>query len=97
MHEALLFRDLRQKLVELASDHPQERIVRVRVRLGALSHVDPPALHGAWREIVQGTPVEGAALITQDTLDLSSPDADRVVLESVDLEPRGETVHHRSG
>ena len=96
MHEAVLFRDLREKLVELASNHPRERIVRVRVRVGALSHVDPPALHGAWREIVQGTPAEGAALITRNTLDLSSPDVDQVILESVDLEPEGDAVQPRS-
>lgn len=96
MHEAVLFRDLREKLVELASNHPQERIVRVRVRVGALSHVDPPSLHGAWKGIVQGTPAEGAALITLNTLDLSSPDVHQVILESVDLEPEGDAVQPRS-
>lgn len=87
MHEAALFRDLRGKLLEIGSDHPGELILRVRVQVGALSHVSPSAVAGAWAEITRGTPAEGAALITQELSDPYGPGADLVVLSSVDLGP----------
>ena len=90
MHEKDLFRDLREKLVEVAGEHPNSRIVRVRVWVGPLSHVDPTTLQRAWAEIVQGTAAEGASLLTQDSTDLDGTHADRIILSSVDLAPEEE-------
>ena len=87
MHEKVLFQDLREKLVEVAGGHPNSRIVRVRVWVGPLSHVDPTTLQRAWAEIVQGTAAEGASLVTQGSADLDGTNADRVILSSVDLAP----------
>lgn len=86
MHEAALFRELREKLQEVTRAQGAARICRVRIWVGALSHVGEPELKRGWADIVRGTPAEGATLLVERSNDLKDPRADRVVLRSVDVE-----------
>ena len=87
MHEEALLRDLRNKLAELSQGLEGERIRRVTLRLGALSHLTEPALRARWPETTEGTGAEGAELVIVPGSDLSDPSALGVVLASVGLEP----------
>jgi hypothetical protein len=86
MHEAALLRDLRGKLLEVAAREAPARLARVRIRLGALSHLSEAALRGAWPELVRGTPAEEARLEVLVSDDVHDPLAPSVLLESVGVE-----------
>ena len=79
--------DLRRKIGELAGAHPGERISRVTLAVGAMSHLTEPALRARWEEMIRGTGAEGARLEVRWREDPTDPRAQGVVLESVGLEP----------
>jgi hydrogenase nickel incorporation protein HypA/HybF len=85
MHEEALFRDLRRKVAEVSEGEQARRVVRVKVWVGALSHVTESRLRASWPSIVQGTPAEASQLevdLSQDPLD---PRAQFVILASLDV------------
>jgi hydrogenase nickel incorporation protein HypA/HybF len=59
-----------EELVELASEQLLRagagRVVSIRVRVGALAGVIPPALRSAFRAASAGSPVEGARLLIDE-------------------------------
>lgn len=65
MHEAKLCLSLIDLALERLSEG--ERIVRLRVAVGALSGVVPEALSGAFPICADGTPAEGAFLALERT------------------------------
>ena len=83
MHEEALVRDLRRKLVELAEAHPDSRIVRVHMWVGALSHLTAPELDRRWTEATRGTAAEGSKLSIDLSSDLTDPRAQGVLLRDV--------------
>jgi len=85
MHEEALLRDLRRKLEEIGRDHPGERIRRVTLRVGALSHLTAPALRARWAETTARTPAESSELVVEVGRDPHDPGALGVVLASVAL------------
>jgi hydrogenase nickel incorporation protein HypA/HybF len=91
MHEEALFRDLRRKLLEAGETPGLRRVTRVRIWIGALSHVGEPRLREEWPRLTAGTRAEGAALVVTLSDDLTDPRSQGVVLESldVDAEPSG--------
>jgi len=62
MHELSIARDLVDLAVEEAARAGASRVVRVKLRLGALAGVIPPALHTAFAAARLGTPAANAAL-----------------------------------
>ena len=72
MHEEALLRDLRRKIVEVARREGDAPVLRVRLWVGALSHVTPEGLRRRWPEVVAGTPAEDARL----EIDLSDRESD---------------------
>lgn len=86
MHEEALAADLHRKLEELAGPDPSLRIVRVRLWVGALSHLTEPTLRGLWPRIAGGTRAEDARLEIEVSGDPADPRAQGVVLASVDVE-----------
>lgn len=62
MHEMSLAQGVIDIVAEAARAHRAARILRVRLRIGALSHVEPEALRFCFDVVARGTAAEGAAL-----------------------------------
>lgn len=85
MHEASLMKGLMRKVLEIARQERAERVVGLRVRLGALSHMSPEHFQEHFDAVAAGTIAEGAAIEAVEDPDLSSPRAADVLLESVEV------------
>lgn len=86
MHEGTLIRDLVGKIEELAKANKAKGVSCVRVKLGALSHCSPDHFREHFEEEIKGTLVENATLEVECLPeDLSDPNAQEVVLESIDI------------
>ena len=86
MHERALMDDLMKKIVSVAHENGGVRVVRITVRLGALSHFTPEHFREHFADASRGTLAEGAVVDAVVETDLSDPDAAGVVLESVEVE-----------
>jgi len=62
VHELALARALIEQLAEEAERHAFTRVVRVKLAIGALGHVEPEALAFAFEVAAQGSLAAGAAL-----------------------------------
>ncbi|MCC7474240.1 MAG: hydrogenase maturation nickel metallochaperone HypA [Pirellulales bacterium] len=62
MHERSLIRSLLRQVEKIAAEHPASRVVAVRVRVGEFSGVEPELLELAYKDLVEETPIRGAAL-----------------------------------
>jgi hydrogenase nickel incorporation protein HypA/HybF len=62
------------------------RVTRVRVRLGALSHLTPAHFREHFADASRGTLAEGAEVEAELLSDPTKPEAQGVVLESIDVE-----------
>ncbi|MGA7861697.1 MAG: hydrogenase maturation nickel metallochaperone HypA [Thermoplasmata archaeon] len=91
MHEEAMLQDLRRKLVEVAGREGAPRVARVRLWVGALSHVSEEQLRRQWPRVVEGTPAQSAALDVTASRDLEDPRAQGLVLMSIDVEQGGST------
>lgn len=85
MHESSLMKDLLRKIVEIADENGSDLIASVTVRLGALSQISPEHFREHFDHAVSGTIVESAELRVEISTDLTDPQAQKVVLESVEL------------
>lgn len=87
MHERTIAQDLVRSAGVTALDEGARRVTAVRVRVGALSHIDPEALRGQVEWWSHGTIVEGASVLVEraDT-ELADRHSLEVRLVSVDLE-----------
>ena len=83
MHEEALLKDLRRKVDELSAGQGGARVVRARVTLGALAHLDEPRLRELWTRAMTGGPAEAAALEVELVPGIEHPRARDVVLRSV--------------
>lgn len=86
MHEATLMTDLMRRINEIAISENASRVTRVRVWLGALSHMSPAHFAEHFEQASAGTIAHGAQLDTIVSDDLHDPNAQSVLVESVDLE-----------
>lgn len=62
MHELALARAVIEQLAEEAARHGFTRVVRVKLAIGALGHVEPEALAFAFDVAARGSLADGAAL-----------------------------------
>lgn len=85
MHESSLVSALVHKL-EAVSREQQGRILAVKVRLGALSHISPAHFREHFEHEVRGTVAEGAVLEVEAQSDVHDPRAQEILLESVEVE-----------
>ena len=86
MHEKALMDDLMRKIEAEASTEGGARVTRIRVRLGALSHFTEAHFREHFEHASHGTIAEGAEVEAELRTDPTEPDAQGVVLESIDLE-----------
>jgi hydrogenase nickel incorporation protein HypA/HybF len=86
VHEQALMRDLMQKITAEARAEGAARVTRIRVRLGALSHLTEDHFREHFEEASRGTVAEGAAVEAELGTDPTEPQAQSVVLESIEVE-----------
>lgn len=86
MHERALMRDLLRKIEAEAEAAGALRVTCVRIRLGALSHFTEAHFREHFADASQGTIAEGAQVEADTREDTEEPDAQGVVLESIDVE-----------
>ncbi len=86
MHEMSLINDLVNKIETIAAQQNATKITNVKVRLGALSHISADHFRGHFVDGVKGTVAQGAQLETEMSEDMDDPQAQDIVLISVDVE-----------
>lgn len=85
MHEFSLMADLLRKIEQVAADNGASRVVKVRVWLGALSHITPEHFREHFEDGVRGTVADGADLEVETSDDESHPEAQQILLKSLDV------------
>ncbi len=85
MHEFSLMADLFRKIDSIYHDNGSNKIVGVKVTLGALSHITPDHFAEHFEEFSKGTPAEGAKLDVIQLEDQNDPNAQDILLDSVDV------------
>lgn len=85
MHEFSLMADLLRKIEQLAKDAQADKVTGVKVKLGALSHITPDHFREHFEAAIVGTIAEGAALDVEQSDDQKDPNAQDILLESVDI------------
>ena len=86
MHEASLMRDLMSKIEKIARDENASSVVRVAVRLGALSHMSAEHFAEHFEQSATGTCAQGAQLDVTTSDDIHDEHAQDILLESVEVE-----------
>jgi hydrogenase nickel incorporation protein HypA/HybF len=86
VHEKYLTEGLVHELEAIAAAEGGRRVTRIQVRLGALSHFTPEHFREHFDAAAAGTVAEGAAVDALLTTDPTAPDAQGVLLETVELE-----------
>lgn len=86
MHEFSLISDLICKIRAIACEQDAKRISGVKVKLGALAHISEEHFHEHFVQAALGTPAEGARLEIEVSLDEADPNAQDVLLQSVDVQ-----------
>jgi hydrogenase nickel incorporation protein HypA/HybF len=92
VHEKALMDDLVRKIEAEAHREGGSGVTRIRVRLGALSHFTPEHFREHFEHASRGTVAEGAAVDAELRTDPTEPEAQGVVLESIELELPGDGV-----
>ena len=85
MHEASLMRGLMRKIEEVAAAEGAAAVVGVEVWLGALSHMSAEHFAEHFAVSAAGTLAEGAKLAVTVSDDPAHPDAQDILLVSVDV------------
>ncbi len=86
MHEASLMANLMRRIESVAAAEGAARIVRVSVRLGALSHMSPEHFSEHFARASAGGIAAGAALDVVVGEDAKDSNAADVLLECVEVE-----------
>ena len=85
MHELSLMADLIKKIDEVAQEQDADRVVAVRVKLGALSHISASHFREHFVQGTKGTRAEGARLDVEVSEDSKDPNAQEILLQSIEV------------
>jgi hydrogenase nickel incorporation protein HypA/HybF len=85
MHEQATIRDLVATVLKVAEENDAIRVVRIKVKLGALSHFTPEHFVEHWVDASGGTIAEGCKVESELSEDLTDPQAQGVVLEDIEI------------
>jgi len=85
MHELSLLKDVISKIESVAQESGADRVVGVRLKLGALAHISPSHLREHFEHASVGTVAEGARLDIDLLEDRQDPRAQQIVLDSVEV------------
>ena len=86
MHETHLIHDLMRKVEAIARDQNARKVVSVKLRLGALCHMSAEHFREHFDEESKGTIADGARLEVDVSTDEDDPQAQDIMLESVEVE-----------
>lgn len=86
MHEASLMRSLMRKIDELAKNEGAGKVTTVRVWLGALSHMSAAHFQAHFEQASRATVAEGASLEVEESKDINDPNAQDLLLRSIEVE-----------
>ncbi len=92
MHETALVRNLVHRLQTVCAEEGAERVVGVSVWLGALCHMSPDHFSDHFRQEASGTCAERARLQIETSDDINHPNAQDVLLQSLELETDDEAL-----
>lgn len=85
MHEHSLMKDFMNKILQVAEKEKATKISKVYVWLGALSHMSPDHFKEHFDISSQGTIAENALLDIEESHDIHDPNAQAILLKSVDI------------
>ncbi len=85
MHELSLLSDLLRKVALISQENGGANVVSVKVRLGALAHISPDHLREHYVDGTKGTIAEGSTLEIELNEDIHDPQAQDIVLDSVEV------------
>ncbi len=85
MHEKGVTDRLIKEICAIAEKEKANTIVKVSVRLGALSHMSPSHFKEHFDIASRGTIAEHAVIVTEESDDIHDPHASAVVLKSIDV------------
>lgn len=85
MHEHSLMKNFMNKVLHVAGKEKAAKISKVSVWLGALSHMSPDHFKEHFDISAQGTIAEKASLDIEESHDIHDPNAQAIVLKSVDV------------
>ena len=77
--------DLMKKIITLAAREKAQKVIKIRVWLGALSHMSKEHFQEHFAIASRGTIAEGAQIEAEESLDLHDPNAVSVVLKDIDV------------
>lgn len=86
MHEHALMRNVIERIAQIAESEGASGVTKVSVRLGALSHFTPEHFREHYVHAARGTLAEGASVVANLDEDITAPEAQDVVVESIELE-----------
>jgi hydrogenase nickel incorporation protein HypA/HybF len=86
MHELSLIADLMRKIASIAQEQGAEKVIYVKVKLGALCHLSVAHLREHFAHAARGTVAEGALLEIEELTDMIDPHAQEILLDSVEVE-----------
>ena len=85
MHEQSLMNDLLKKISQIAKAEEANKVLKVKVELGALAHISPDHFREHFEHDLKGTIAEGAELEIIQNNDIHHPRAQDITLLSIDV------------
>ncbi|PIR00902.1 MAG: hydrogenase nickel incorporation protein HypA [Nitrospinae bacterium CG11_big_fil_rev_8_21_14_0_20_45_15] len=86
MHEQSLMVDLMRKINAIGTEQKAKNIVRIKVKLGALSHISADHFKEHFVIAAKGSCAEDAQLDVEVLTDLNDPQAQEILLDSIEIE-----------
>jgi hydrogenase nickel incorporation protein HypA/HybF len=86
MHELSLIQDLLHKIEQVAREHQATQVTGVTVRLGALTDLSADHFREHFETAAVGSLAEGATLEVEVDTDTEDPNAQDILLVSLDAE-----------
>jgi hydrogenase nickel incorporation protein HypA/HybF len=86
MHEASLMNHLIQTIEAIAQEQNATKVLAVKIRLGALSHLSVEHVSEHFAIATHQTLIEGARLDIETSDDIADPTAQDIFLESLEVE-----------
>lgn len=86
MHEMSLMNNLLAKIEQIASENNSTKVSKVCVAIGALAHISEDHFREHFVEGTTDTVAENAKLIVTMNDDINDPNAQEILLTSVDVQ-----------
>lgn len=86
MHEMTLLAGMMKQIGTIAKEQNAKRVTTVRVALGALSHITPDHFREHFEHAALNTVADGATLEVEQLTDMNDPNAQEIILKSIDVE-----------